>query len=675
MIDQGHVLYVEDNEATRYVVNRVLANAGYRVTAAAQGDRGVALARADQPDLVLLDVKLPDTTGFDVCRRLKSDAETKGIPIVFLSASHVSSHDKVAGLEGGADLYLTHPVEPHVLVATLGALLRVRRAEAKYRRLAGSNVVGVAEFDAEGRIIDANEEFLRLSGYAPEDVREGRLLWGELISPEWRDRSERLREEYRRTGALPAHETEIVRRDGGRVPLLVATAALLRHERGITVVVDLTDRKRVEREREEALRRAEAAQGRLAFLLSISNALMLAPEGVGEALRRVAKLCAGPICDWCVIDRLVAPRTAERAAVAAADPAGEAAGRVIAARTPAVGEAAVGRALATGDVQRLEGRVDATALEPVADPEHREALRTLGVGSAVVRPLVAGGRVLGALTLVRSARSAEASPVDAALGEEVAARIALALDTARLHEELSRAVRAREDALAEVSHELRNPLSSVILAAIQLERSADAPQLADVVRRRAGTLRRSGERMNRLVNDLLDLARFESGHLTLELGRHAAAGIVSEAVDAAEAQLRELGVEARVEAPSGLTVECDRERILRVLLNLLSNAAKASPRGGTVEVSVAAAGEDVAFSVRDQGPGIPAAQRAHLFERYWQGRGPGEGVGLGLSIVKALVEAHGGRMSVASAPGSGSTFAFRIPASQAARVRAQASQE
>jgi PAS domain S-box-containing protein len=662
--EQAHVLYVEDNEATRYAVNRVLAGAGYRVTAASEGDRGLALARADRPDLVLLDVKLPDTTGFDICRRLKRDEQTKGIPVVFLSASHVSAHDKVAGLEGGADMYLTHPVEPHVLVAALGALMRVRRAEAKYRRLAGANVVGVAEFDLEGRILEANEEYLRVTGRARADVAQERLRWSDLIPPDLRDASAAGVEEFRRTGAIAAHEMEYLRPDGSRVSVITAAAALGRGERGIVVVLDISERRRAEREREEALARAEAAQRRLAFLLSASNALMTVQDDPDDALRRVASLCTGMICDACLIDRIPEPGVVARAAAAAAAPEGRDAAAILAARPPRLSEGAIGRALATGDTQHLRDVRDPAGLQPGLDVEGRSALAALAPGTVAVHPLISHGRILGALTLVRTGREADLSPFDAALGEEVALRLAIALDAVRLRDELARAVRAREDALAEVSHELRNPLSSVLLASLQLQRAVERPDLPELVRRSAATVRRSGERMNRLVNDLLDLARIDSGHFTLQTGRHEVPQLLAEAAEAVNAQIGEHGAKLEVSAPAGLTIECDRERVHRVLVNLLSNAAKASPRGGRVVASARAEGQDVVFTVSDEGPGIPPEIRDHLFERFRRGREPGEGVGLGLSIAKVLVESHGGVIWNAEAPGGGTVLTFRLPAAQ-----------
>jgi signal transduction histidine kinase len=129
----NHILLVDDNEGTRFAFSRMLQSAGFRVTEAATGRDALRLAR-EMPDLVVLDIRLPDMSGYDVCRHIKSSEETAGIPVLHVSASFVRAEDQVFGLEGGADGYLTEPVDKTVLVATVRALLRARRAEAEAKR-------------------------------------------------------------------------------------------------------------------------------------------------------------------------------------------------------------------------------------------------------------------------------------------------------------------------------------------------------------------------------------------------------------------------------------------------------------------------------------------------------------------------------------------------------------
>lgn len=636
-------------------MSRVLAGAGYRVTVADAGGKGIALAREIRPDLLLLDVKLPDMMGFDVCRTLKRDAPTAGIPVVYLSASHVSSSDQVEGLDAGADAYLTHPVEPHVLVATLAALLRVRLAEARHRRLVEAGVVGVAEFTADGRFLDANAEVARMLGRTREEL-VGATSWIEITPEEWRAADARAVEELRQRRPVRPYEKELLRPDGTRVPVLIAAASLDgRPGAGIAAVIDLTDRKRAERERAEALARAEAAQRRMGLLLKVASALIAEPARAGEALQRVAEACVPELADWVVVDRVGGDGAIARAAVAAR-PEKAAAARLVSEYHPARGEGAVGRALARGEIQTWSAR-EGDGLEPPRDERHRDALRVLGAEVGLVVPMLVRGRVLGAISFVLDGPEARFAPLEQALAEEIAGRTALALENARLYDELARALSAREDVLAEVSHDLRNPLSAVLLGTRQLERAlAGAPD----AQRRIDTIRRGGERMWRLVEDLLDLARIQAGRFAVERRRQPAAPLVHDAVEAQLPLAREKDVQLVPAAEPGVEVECERERIQQVLANLPGNALKFSPPGTRVDVSVVARGEEAVFSVRDRGPGIPAEDAAHVFERYWRTPRSGHGAGLGLSIAKGIVEAHGGRIWVDTAPGAGSTFSFSL---------------
>ena len=255
------ILFVEDNEATRYAVNRILSGAGYRIATADTGQKGLALARALKPDLLLLDVRLPDMTGFEIVRLLKADPATASIPVDHLSASHVSSEDHIRGLEGGADAYLTHPVEPRVLVATLTALLRVRLAEARYRRLFETRLLGIVHWSADGTVLDANDAYLRLLGRSRDDIERRTLRW------EPRGGEAPAREEE-------AWETTLVRDDGATVPVLVGEARLEGPGAdGVSFVLDISERKRAE----EALREADQRKNEFLGVLSHELRNPLAP--------------------------------------------------------------------------------------------------------------------------------------------------------------------------------------------------------------------------------------------------------------------------------------------------------------------------------------------------------------------------------------------------------------
>ncbi|MFP2913425.1 ATP-binding protein, partial [Pyxidicoccus sp. 3LFB2] len=256
--------------------------------------------------------------------------------------------------------------------------------------------------------------------------------------------------------------------------------------------------------------------------------------------------------------------------------------------------------------------------------------------------------------------------------QAVQAERAHAEEASRLLAEAERATRSREETLAIVSHDLRAPLGSISAATELLQRSLGQDE-RDVSRRRhTDSIRRSVGRMNRLVGDLLDLASIDAGRLSLEPRPHTVEELVQDVREAFGPQAAEKGVTFQTAIADALPpVPCDRERVLQVLGNLLSNALKFTPQGGSVRVAAALEPDagGVRFSVADTGPGIPPEVQPHIFDRYWHAaQKRREGHGLGLSIAKGIVEGHGGHIRLESHPGAGSTFSFTLPLASALKA-------
>jgi signal transduction histidine kinase len=227
-----------------------------------------------------------------------------------------------------------------------------------------------------------------------------------------------------------------------------------------------------------------------------------------------------------------------------------------------------------------------------------------------------------------------------------------------------RATRAREELVAVVSHDLKTPLATIAMTTGLLLQEL-APEQLDA-RKSIERIQRSADRMGRLIRDLLDLAKIEGGHLSIEPQPHEVAGLFTDVLEQlrAQAAAKSLRLEQRI-SPGAERVICDRERILQVLGNLVGNAVKFTPEGGALTLRADRAEREVVLSVRDTGPGIPEDQLVRIFDRYWQAKETASGgVGLGLSIAKGLVEAHGGRLWVTSEVGHGSTFRFTLAAAE-----------
>src|SRR5687768_3037543 len=291
----------------------------------------------------------------------------------------------------------------------------------------------------------------------------------------------------------------------------------------------------------------------------------------------------------------------------------------------------------------------------------RQTVRALAPRSFICVPLTTAKKLLGVFTLATSSSGRRYDMADVALAADLARRAALVVEHARLFHEAQEATRARDEILAVVAHDLRNPLNTVMMAAgLMMESSSpDRPQ----ERRQVEIVRRAADRMNRMIQDLLDVKRMESGQLWLDPRPEPVTDLVADTIE----MLRPLAAGSSIRVESHVVsdlppVLAAATRINQVLSNLVGNAVKFTPRNGLITISAERVDGEIRFAVIDTGPGIPAEQLPHIFGRFWQAKASDRrGIGLGLAIAKGIVEAHKGRIWVESSVGLGSTFYFTLP--------------
>lgn len=276
-------------------------------------------------------------------------------------------------------------------------------------------------------------------------------------------------------------------------------------------------------------------------------------------------------------------------------------------------------------------------------------------------PLRARGRTLGVMSLgtIGAARGLAAD--DLRLAEDVARSTAVALDNARLFAAAQADVRCREQALAAVSHEMRGPLQVISIASGGLLRAWPADASLAPERRQIAVIADSAERMRRLAADLMDLSRADAGQFPVSPQPVRVGVLLHSALEVYRPLTEQKGITLAVSPFPTLTALIDEQRVHQVFANLIANAVRYTPAGGTITLSAQAEDGQLRFSVTDSGAGISSENMPRVFERFWSGGKCRGCAGLGLAISRAIVQAHGGVMTVDSQPGQGATFTFTLP--------------
>jgi PAS domain S-box-containing protein len=516
----------------------------------------------------------------------------------------------------------------------------------------------VVVLDRDGRIQRWNAASAGVTG-RPAAAVLGRRIW-ELLLPDEREGEE---EAFRRILARDfpnAHENHLVAADGTPRRIAWSSTAVLDGGGEVALVIgtglDLTERTRAEDElRRQARRLAALAEASRVFAAGLDYKTVL-----DTIARRLSDL----IGDGALI-RVVSPDGQWLQPVAVYHPSPERAGlrrRMLLASPQRIGEGLTARVLQSGRTLRI-AEASREFVRNEMKPEYLPYLES--VTSILIAPLKQRRQVFGHITLMRDAGGAPYTADDEALLEDLAHRAAQAIENARLYGDAQAAVAVRDEFLSIASHELRTPLTALRLAVENMRRVTSREALERLppahVERVLAAAERQGQRLEKLVSALLDVSRIHMGKLELELEEVELGHTVQEAVAQVEDEASQAGCEVRVQGEA-VTGRWDRLRISQVATNLLGNAVKYGP-GKPVDVTYGGRDGNAFLSIRDQGIGIAADDQRHIFERFERAvssRNYG-GLGLGLYIVKRIVEAHGGAIRVDSTPGAGAVFHVELP--------------
>jgi PAS domain S-box-containing protein len=537
-----------------------------------------------------------------------------------------------------------------------------------------STADGILVVDLDGKILSFNQKMADMWGIPAEifasgdDQRAIGLALEKLVHPD--DFMAKVMELYRHPEEASYDVLEL--KDGRTFerysqPQRIDDVAVGR----VWSFRDVTSRKRAE-EHSTALVREQAARAeaenseKRAALLAEASRVLSASFDYQTTLAALVRLAVPALADYCALDIVEADDRFERVGEAHVDPAKSALLSQVAhfPRSALTAMHPLIRVVTTG-VPVLEADITPAFIRAsFAEPEQRRTVEALGPRSLICVPLVNSGKPLGALTLVTSGSGRRYEIADLSLAADLARRAAIVVEHARLFHEAQQATRARDDVLAVVAHDLRNPLNTVTMAISLMLESTPVENVKE--RRQVEIVRRAADRMNRMIQDLLDVRRMEQGRLGVESKPESPASLINDTVE----MLRPLAIGSTITLDADVSedlplVVADASRIQQVLSNLVGNAVKFTPRDGHVTVCAERIDGGVRFGVIDTGPGIPPDQVPHIFGRFWQAM-PSDrrGIGLGLAIAKGIVEAHGGMIWVESHVGLGSTFYFTLPSAE-----------
>jgi len=646
-------------------------------------DRGAVLLRHPTPMIGKAIWELfPDIVGTDVETRLRR-ASVEPAPIVFETLY------RPYGRWFRARVFPT-PDGFSVLLEDTTDQKRAEEASLRLAAIVRWSDEAIVGKDLDGIITAWNPAAERLFGFTAQEAI-GRSI--RMIVPADRQSEEDdVLSRLRRGETIEHFETVRIRKDGTPIDIALTVSPIKdaggRIVGASKIARGIGERLRVEAERARLLTaeqvaraRAESAERR-ATILSEWSAILSSSLDASTTLRTVAQLVVPRFADWCIVDLVTRENTLERVAVSAAGADSDALLAELRQYAPDwASSQPSAEAIRSRRTVVIPEVTEETLVSTARDDRHLAIMRRLHPYSALAVPMTSRLRVIGAITLVRTTPGRQYDDADVAMAEELARRAALAVDNATLYTEAEQARaqaeganRAKDEFLAVLSHELRTPMNAVYGWARMLQMgqidAATTPRALDAIVRNAHV-------QLQLIDDLLDVSRIISGKMRLDIRSVDLPRVLESALDAVRPALEAKGLRLQsLIDPSAGPLNGDPDRLQQVVWNLLMNAVKFTPRDGRIQLALRRVGSHLEIVVSDTGAGIRPELLPVVFDRFKQGESGSTrtqgGLGIGLALVRHLVELHGGSVTAESAgEGQGATFRVKLPLLAAAAIESK----
>ena len=709
------ILLVDDRPENLLTLAAVLACPEYRLIKKKSGDEALRYLLDHNPALILMDVQMPDLNGFETAAIIKGNERTRDIPIIFITAIDQDEQFVHKGYDRGAVDYIYKPYDSHVLKAKTAVFAGIQRQSLRVSRLVAVQRAATQSLAESANVADAIVKVLQsictslgwdLGIFWKLDKQANALS----CHTEWHDSTgnapdflaESFKTQYQRGAGLPGRvwanrsalwiaevtKDEQFPRFAAAERENLATAVLLPvcvQDETLGVIEFYSRRKLAEDadlvkimgaigsqigqvlKRTEAFELVRANEARSSFLVQASTALS-SSLNYDATLSCLADLVVKSLADWCVIDVSGEEEQPRSLAIAHPDAAKQALAVKLRETYPGHWNPLIGVPNSVRICEsELHPDVTVESLEQAAKTQpHLMLMRDLGMRSAMVVPLVARAKILGAITFIAAKSGRHYTKNDLLFAEELARRAAMAIDNAKLYRDAQEAIRTRDEFFSIASHELKTPITSLKMM-LQVTQRGVKPEkgIAPPPEKLAKMLDTSSRQVNRLthlIEDLLDVVKIRAGKLNFDFEELNLSELAKEVVEQYSDAL------AAAKCPLELNIEpevigyWDRSRIEQVVVNLISNAIKYAP-GARIKIEVRSRAETAQLVIQDFGPGIAPAQQAKMFQRFERANASRNitGLGLGLFIVKQIVEAHGGTIRIESQEGKGSAFIVELP--------------
>ncbi len=527
-------------------------------------------------------------------------------------------------------------------------------SEEKYRVLFEGAYDAILVTDLNGKMVSINPQLEKKFGYTKNEL-VGQPI--EILIPE---RFRRSHVEHRNTYSKNPHARAMGtgldlygrKKDGSEFPIDINLSPVMtRDGKQINAIIrDMTARKTFENQ--------------VTFLSHLSKTLS-ETMNYQERLQLAADTVASKIADLCVVAILEENQLKFKAIGTQHRSSRELlqtfASHIVSAKD---GRYTADYALKTGEPLLVEDVKSDLLNQLDVDEDQKKRVELIGITSFVTLPLKGRDSILGTVTFSMTDSGRKLSRDDIPFLELIANRCALGAENAKLYLEAQEAIQTREDVMAIISHDLRNPLSAIALNAqmLLLIKTTD-PLVSERLKQSSDSIAHSAKVMERLIANILDLTKIKAGSFANNPSAQDGAGIIRTLIESMNpiARARSIHLVEDLE-PNLPKVLCDHDRVMQVLSNLVGNSLKFTPEGGIITIGAQKKGQEVCFSVADTGKGISPEELPHVFERYWQAKeAVQKGTGLGLSIAKSIVAVHKGKIWVESKVGEGSCFYFTLP--------------